>query len=128
MNTWQFRFIKLTRGRSHVGHLHFFLFTLNYLSKHSNGHTGLIFFISWNLPYYFHFVFFLFVWLMKLKSVLHPSHYQDYFRGPYVILRGWKGGPWSPELLGGPKLEADLIWKRGTWDPSLYHDRCLTGF
>ena len=23
----------------------------------------------------------------------------------YVIFRGKKGGPWCPELLGGPKLE-----------------------
>ena len=30
-----------------------------------------------------------------------------------VILGGWKGGPWSPELLGGPKLVG------GT--SSLYH-------
>ena len=43
---------------------------------------------------------FLFVGLIKLKFVLHRSHYQDCFRGPYVILRSWKGGRWSSELLG----------------------------
>ena len=32
-----------------------------------------------------------------------------------LILRGWKGGPWSPELLGGPDL------KGGTSDHSSYH-------
>ena len=31
-------------------------------------------------------------------------------------LRDWKGGPWSPELLGGPDL------KRGASDPSSYHE------
>ena len=32
-----------------------------------------------------------------------------------------KGGAWSPELLGGPKLEHGSDLKGGTSDPSSYH-------
>ena len=43
------------------------------------------------------------------------------------ILRGWTGGPWSPELLEEPKLEKDLIWKEGTQTPlhMMYGERAL---
>ena len=30
--------------------------------------------------------------------------------GLFQGLRGWKKGPWNPELLGKPKLEEELIW------------------
>ena len=39
-----------------------------------------------------------------------------------MILRGWKGGPWSPELLGGPKLDGGPDLKEGISDPSSYHE------
>ena len=53
---------------------------------------------------------FLFVWLIKLKCTPHPFHHQDCFRESYVILRGWRREPWSPELLGGLNWRGDLIW------------------
>ena len=31
--------------------------------------------------------------------------------GLFQGLRGWKKGPWNPELLGEPKLEEELIWR-----------------
>ena len=37
------------------------------------------------------------------------------FRVSCVKFRGWKGGPWSPELLGGPSLKGVIS------DPSSYH-------
>ena len=39
----------------------------------------------------------------------------------YEILRGWKGGPWSLDLLGGPKLEEVPDLKGGASEPSSYH-------
>ena len=39
----------------------------------------------------------------------------------YVILRDWKGGPWSPEFLGGPKVEEGSDLKVGTSDSSSYY-------
>ena len=70
-------FLKLVMGVSRVGYLHFFcllawLFPQLYKLN----------LIAWNLLCYLHFAFCLFVWLIKL------------------MLRGWKTGPWSPELVG----------------------------
>ena len=71
--------------------LFFFLFTLDYLSEHSHSHTGLILLIAQNLPHYLHFIFCLFVWLIKNSdgSLIHLTSRS--FRGSYVTLRGKKG-------------------------------------
>ena len=53
----------------------FLLFTLNYLSEHPHIDTGLILLVAQNLPCYLHFASCLFVWLIKLKCVPHPSHH-----------------------------------------------------
>ena len=95
MNTWQFHFLNW-QGVN---------FTLDYLSEHSHSHTSLIWLIAWNLPCYLHFTLCLFVWLIKRKFTHQPSRHWNYFWGSYEVLRGWKGGPWSPELLGTPKVE-----------------------
>ena len=38
-----------------------------------------------------------------------------------MVLRDWKGGPWSPELLMEPKLEEGPDLKGGTSDSCSYH-------
>ena len=97
------------------GQYPFLLFTENYLFEHFHSHTSLILFIAWNLPCYLHFASCLFVWLIKFRCTPHPSHHWDCLRGLYVILRGWKEEPWSPELLREPDL------KGATSDPSSSH-------
>ena len=39
-----------------------------------------------------------------------------------MILRGWKGEPWSLELLGGTRLQKGPDLKGGTSDPASYHN------
>ena len=99
----------------------FLLFTLDYLPEHSQSHAGLILLVARYLPCYLHFAFCFFVSLNKIKCVRHLFHHSDCFRGSYVMLRDWKGGPCSPKLLGGPKLEGVAWFERRTSDSSLYH-------
>ena len=66
--------VELARGGFSVGHFHFFLATLDYLSEHFHSHTGLIVLIAQNLLYYLHFAFCLFVCLIHLWYIPHPSH------------------------------------------------------
>ena len=107
MKTWQFRLSNL-QGVGPMLAIYFFLFTLDCMSEHSHSHAGLVLHIAWNLPCYLHFAFCLFVWLIKLKCVSHPSHNYECFRGSCLILRGWKGESWSPELMRWPKLKEAL--------------------
>ena len=109
-------FVELAKGGSSTCRpSQFLLFTLNYLSEHA--HLTLTLLVTWNLHCYVHFAVCIFVCLIELKCVPYPSNQYDCFRGLNVILREWKGGPWSPELLVGPKQERDLIWKGGPQTP-----------
>ena len=108
--------VKFTRGGSCVDNLRFFrLHRITYLSILSR--KSLILLIAWNSPCYLHFVFCLFLWLIKLKCTPHSP--LELFWGLYVMLRDWKRGTWSPELLGRPKLEWRPDLKGETSD--LYH-------
>ena len=83
-------FVELARSGSHVSHLRFFcLHRITCLGIHSYSHTNLILLIVLNLPCYLHFALYLFLWLMKLKCIPHPSHHYDCFREPNIVLIIW---------------------------------------
>ena len=44
-----------------------------------------------------------------------------------LMLRGWKGEPWSPELLGGPKLEGGTWFEMGYLRPLFIPWESLVG-
>ena len=84
------------------------LFTLDYLYENSHSHTGLILLIAWNLPFYKHFAFCLFVWLMQLKCVPHHLTPLRLFLGIICNTERLRGGTWSPELLSHLNWRGDL--------------------
>ena len=82
-------FVKFARGRSHVGHLLFFVYTgLSVWAFPQSPRLSLTYCLKSSLLPAFCF---LFVWLIKLKCVSHPSHNYKCFRGSCLILRGWRG-------------------------------------
>ena len=49
------------------------------------------------------------VWKNIKRGVGHRKGVQTFC----TILRGWKGAPWSTELLGDTNWRGELIWKGG---------------
>ena len=126
MNTWQLH-LSNWKGLGSCRSSPFLLFTQDNISEHFHSHTRLTLLIAWNFPCYLHFAFRLFVRLIKLKRTPHPSHHWNCFSGSCVILRGWKGWPWSSELLGCLNWRGSLIWKGGPQTPLRNKHRYMFG-
>ena len=113
MNFWQFH-CRIGKGWLPCGPFSFFLFTLDNASEHSHSHTGLVLLADIFTVTVFCLLF-LSVWSNSNVSVIHLTVRIVLGNHNVERLKGWTLKSW---IIGDPKLEGNLIWKRGSQTPA----------